>query len=161
MLLGHKLLLTFALPKMFPAISVTGDIRSCCRDCGVIFKQFIFMATTNLQSYELMVIFTPVLAEDDFKAAQKKFSDLIKEQGGAITHQNPWGLRSLAYPIEKKTTGLYWVLEYEAPTEVNAKLEIQLNRDETVMRHMVNKLDKHAVAYNVKKRNKNAELAAS
>lgn len=119
------------------------------------------MATTNLQSYELMVIFTPVLAEDDFKAAQKKFSDLIKEQGGAITHQNPWGLRSLAYPIEKKTTGLYWVLEYEAPTEVNAKLEIQLNRDETVMRHMVNKLDKHAVAYNVKKRNKNAELAAS
>lgn len=108
-----------------------------------------------------MVIFTPVLAEDDFKAAQKKFSDLIKDNGGTIVHQNPWGLRALAYPIEKKTTGLYWVLEYEAPTEVNAKLEIQMNRDENVMRHMVNKLDKHAVAYNTKKRNKNAEVAAS
>lgn len=120
------------------------------------------MATQNLQSYELMVIFTPVLAEDDFKAAQKKFSDLIKEHGGEMTHQNPWGLRSLAYPIEKKTTGLYWVSEFEAPTDLIAKLELQMNRDESVMRHMVNKLDKHAVAYNLRKRNKNtAEVVAS
>lgn len=115
------------------------------------------MATDNLQSYELMLIFTPVLAEDDFKAAQKKFSDLIKEHGGAVTYANPWGLRSLAYPIQKKTTGLYVVLEFDAPTELIAKLELQLNRDENVMRHMVNKLDKHAVAYNLRKRNKNNE----
>jgi small subunit ribosomal protein S6 len=119
------------------------------------------MATNNLQSYELMVIFTPVLAEDDFKAAQKKFSDLIKENGGTLTHQNPWGLRSLAYPIQKKTTGLYWVLEYEAPTALIAKLELQLNRDENVMRHMVNKLDKHAVAYNLRKRNKHTTEAVA
>lgn len=109
-----------------------------------------------------MVIFTPVLAEDEFKAAQKKFSDLIQENGGAVTHSNPWGLRSLAYPIQKKTTGLYVVVEFDAPTETIAKLELQLNRDENVMRHMVNKLDKHAVAYNLKKRNKNsAEVSAS
>ncbi len=120
------------------------------------------MATNNLQSYELMVIFTPVLAEDDFKAAQKKFSDLIKEHGGVVTHANPWGLRSLAYPIQKKTTGLYVVLEFDAPTELISKVELQLNRDENVMRHMVNKLDKHAVAYNLRKRNKNtAEVVAS
>lgn len=120
------------------------------------------MATTNQQSYELMVIFTPVLAEDDYKTAQKKFSDLIKDNGGDITHLNPWGLRSLAYPIEKKTTGLYWVCEFNAPTDLIAKLELQMNRDENVMRHMVNKLDKHAVAYNLKKRNKlNAEVVAS
>lgn len=118
------------------------------------------MATQNLQSYELMVIFTPVLAEDDFKGAQKKFADFIKENGGELVHQNPWGLRSLAYPIEKKTTGLYWVCEFSAPTEMIAKLELQLNRDENVMRHMVNKLDKHAVAYNLKKRNKGAEATA-
>lgn len=117
------------------------------------------MATTN-QSYELMVIFTPVLAEDDFKAAQKKFADIIKDNGGEITHQNAWGLRSLAYPIAKKTTGLYWVLEYNAPTDVNAKLEIQMNRDENIMRHMVTALDKFAVAYNAKKRNKLAETEA-
>jgi small subunit ribosomal protein S6 len=113
------------------------------------------MATQNLQSYELMVIFTPVLAEDDFKAAQKKFADFVVSNEGKITHVNPWGLRGLAYPIEKKTTGMYMVMEFEAPTDVIAKLEVQLNRDETVMRHMVTKLDKHAVAYNLKKRTKN------
>jgi len=111
------------------------------------------MATQN-QSYELMIIFTPVLAEDDFKAAQKKFADLIKENGGSIVHQDAWGLRSLAYPIAKKTTGLYWVMEYSAPTDVNAKLEIQMNRDENIMRHMITHLDMYAAAYNARKRNK-------
>lgn len=109
-----------------------------------------------------MVIFTPVLAEEDFKGAQKKFSDLISENGGAVSYVNPWGLRSLAYPIQKKTTGLYVVLEFDAPTEAIAKLELQLNRDENVMRHMVTRMDKHAVAYNLKKRNKaQSEKSAS
>ncbi|MEI8278669.1 MAG: 30S ribosomal protein S6 [Bacteroidota bacterium] len=119
------------------------------------------MATENLQSYELMVIFTPVLAEEDCKIAQKKFSDFIKENGGNIVHQDVWGLRSLAFPINKKTTGIYWVMEYKASTDVNGKLEIQMNRDENVMRHMITRLDKYAVEYNARRRNKNAELAAS
>jgi small subunit ribosomal protein S6 len=119
------------------------------------------MATNNLQSYELMVIFTPVLAEDDFKAAQKKFADFIKENGGGeIVHQDAQGLRSLAYPIEKKTTGLYWLVEYKATSDLNAKLEIQMNRDENVMRHMITRLDKYAVEYNAKRRNKGTEVEA-
>ena len=81
------------------------------------------MAKQDLQSYELMLIFTPVLSEEDYKGIQKKYADFIKENGGNVTHQNGWGLRSLAYPIQKKTTGLYWVAEYEAPTDLNAKLE--------------------------------------
>ena len=116
------------------------------------------MATENLQDYELMVIFTPVLAEDEYKTAQKKYADFIKENGGKIVHENAWGLRSLAYPIDKKTTGLYWVLEYQADPQSNGTLEIQMNRDESVMRHMITKLDKYAVQYNARKRNKvNAE----
>ncbi|WP_236652703.1 30S ribosomal protein S6 [Chitinophaga vietnamensis] len=102
-------------------------------------------------NYELMVIFTPVLSEDDYKAAQKKFADIIKDNGGQVTHENPWGLRSLAYPIRKKTTGMYLVLEYTAPSDLNEKLKIQLNRDENVLRHMVTALDKYAVAYNNRK----------
>lgn len=119
------------------------------------------MATNNLQSYELMVIFTPVLAEDDFKAAQKKFADFIKENGGGeIVHQDAMGLRSLAYPIDKKTTGLYWLVEYKATSDLNAKLEIQMNRDENVMRHMITRLDKYAVEYNAKRRTKGTEVEA-
>ncbi|CAN5122303.1 30S ribosomal protein S6 [soil metagenome] len=105
-----------------------------------------------MQNYELMVIFTPVLSEEDFKSAQKKFSTLVKDNGGEIVHENPWGLKSLAYPIHKKTTGLYWVMEYKAPSDFNEKLKIQLLRDETVIRHMFTALDKYAVEYNAKKK---------
>ena len=67
-------------------------------------------------------------------------------------YSNPWGLKSLAYPIAKKTTGLYWVMEYKAPSSFNEKLKIQLLRDESQMRHMYTALDKYAVEYNAKKR---------
>ena len=105
-----------------------------------------------MNNYELMVIFTPVLSEEEFKAAQKKFASLVTDNGGEIVHTNPWGLKSLAYPIAKKTTGLYWVMEYKAPSIFNEKLKIQLLRDESVMRHMYTALDKYAVEYNAKKR---------
>jgi small subunit ribosomal protein S6 len=105
-----------------------------------------------MNNYELMVIFTPVLSEDDFKSAQKKFTDLITENGGEIVNSNPWGLKSLAYPIQKKTTAIYWVAEFRALSDFNEKLKIQLLRDEQVLRHMVTKLDKYAVEYNGRKR---------
>jgi small subunit ribosomal protein S6 len=105
-----------------------------------------------MNNYELMVIFTPVLSEEEFKSIQKKYADFITGSGGSITHSNPWGLKSLAYPVQKKTTGIYWVLEYSAPSDLNDKLVIQLNRDEQVMRHMATKLDKYAVEYNARKR---------
>ncbi len=105
-----------------------------------------------MSNYELMVIFTPVLSEEDFKAAQKKYIDFITENGGTLVHSNPWGLKSLAYPIQKKTTGIYWVLEYSAPSSFNEKLQVQILRDEQIMRHMATALDKYAVEYNAKKR---------
>jgi small subunit ribosomal protein S6 len=105
-----------------------------------------------MNNYELMVIFTPVLSDEDYKASQKKFSAFVKENGGKVVHENPWGLKSLAYSIQKKTTGLYWVLEYDAPSDFNEKLKIQLLRDENVLRFMATKLDKYAVEYNAKRK---------
>ena len=105
-----------------------------------------------MNNYELMVIFTPVLSDDEFKAAQRKYTALVTDNGGQIVGENPWGLKSLAYPIQKKTTGLYWVMEYTAPSDFNEKLKIQLLRDESVLRHLLTKLDKYAVEYNNKKR---------
>ena len=105
-----------------------------------------------MNNYELMVIFTPVLSEDDFKSAQRKFTDLITDNGGEIVSTNPWGLKSLAYPIQKKTTAIYWVAEFKGQSDFNEKLKIQLLRDEQVLRHMVTKLDKYAIEYNYKKR---------
>jgi small subunit ribosomal protein S6 len=105
-----------------------------------------------MNNYELMVIFTPVLSDDDFKAEQKKYATLVKDNGGSVVAENPWGLKSLAYPIQKKTTGLYWVIEYITPSDFNEKLKIQLLRDESVLRHLCTKLDKYAVEYNARKR---------
>ncbi|MEO6490060.1 MAG: 30S ribosomal protein S6 [Ferruginibacter sp.] len=105
-----------------------------------------------MSNYELMVIFTPVLSEEEYKSAQKKYEALVTENGGEVMHSKPWGLKSLAYPVAKKTTGLYWVMEYSAPTSFNEKLKIQLLRDESVMRHMFTVLDKYAVEYNTRKR---------
>ena len=105
-----------------------------------------------MNNYELMVIFTPVLSDEEFKAEQKKYATLVKNSSGSVVAENAWGLKSLAYPIAKKTTGLYWVMEYKAPTIFNEKLKTQLLRDESVMRHMYTVLDKYAVEYNTKKR---------
>ena len=105
-----------------------------------------------MNNYELMVIFTPVLSDEEFKTVQKKYSDFVIDNGGSVAHSNPWGLKSLAYPIQKKTTGIYWVLEFSAPSSFNEKLKIQLLRDEQVLRHLTTALDKYAVEYNEKKR---------
>jgi small subunit ribosomal protein S6 len=105
-----------------------------------------------MNNYELMVIFTPVLSEDEFKSEQKKYATLVTSNGGSVVAENAWGLKSLAYPIQKKTTGLYWVLEYSASSDFNEKLKIQLLRDESVLRQLCTKLDKYAVEYNAKKR---------
>jgi len=105
-----------------------------------------------MNNYELMVIFTPVLSDEEFKGEQKRYATLVKDNGGSIVAENAWGLKSLAYPIRKKTTGLYWVLEYAAPSDFNERLTVQLLRDENVLRHLVTKLDKYAVEYNQKKR---------
>src|SRR5580765_8564949 len=111
-----------------------------------------FTKNREMNNYELMVIFTPVLSEEDFKAAQNKYTTFVKENGGKVLHDNPWGLKSLAYPIQKKTTGLYWVMEYSAPSDFNDNLIIQIRRDETVLRFMATKLDKYAVEYNARKK---------
>jgi small subunit ribosomal protein S6 len=116
-------------------------------------NQFLTKKIQVMNNYELMVIFTPVLSEEEFKSSQKKYQDLIAELGGSTVHSNPWGLKSLAYPIQKKTTGIYWVLEYTLPAEGIEKMKIQLLRDEQVMRHMMTRLDKNAVEYNYTKRN--------
>ncbi len=113
-----------------------------------------------MKDYELMVIFTPVLSQDEYKAEAKKFSQMITENGGSIVAENFWGLKQLAYPIQKKTTALYYVLEFKSETEFIEKMTVQINRTESIMRYMFTTLDKHAVEYNAKKRNAPAKAEA-
>ena len=105
-----------------------------------------------MQQYETVIILTPLLSEEAVKEVLAKFSKLLTDNGAEIVQEDNWGLRKLAYPIEKKTTGFYHLTEYRAPGEFINKFEIELRRDERVMRFLTISLDKHALAYNEKKR---------
>ena len=113
-----------------------------------------------MNQYETVFIVTPVLSEDQMKEAVKKYEDYLANAGAEIVHEENWGMRKLAYPIQKKSTGFYQLIEFKAEGDVIANVETELKRDERILRFLTVKLDKHAIAYNEKKRNKKAEAAA-
>ncbi|MCB0780488.1 MAG: 30S ribosomal protein S6 [Flavobacteriales bacterium] len=104
--------------------------------------------------YETVFILTPVLSEDQTKEAVKKFKDLIKAGSGKIHHEESWGMRKLAYPIQKKSTGFYHLFEFESEPTLVAKLETEFLRDERVLRFLTVKMDKHHLAFAERRRNK-------
>lgn len=110
-----------------------------------------------MKHYETVFILTPVLSEDQVKEAVSKYVALIKEKGGKVTSQENWGLKKLAYPIQKKSTGFYHLLEFTSENgNIVADTEVALKRDERVMRFLTVRLDKHAQVWaeTRKKRNK-------
>ena len=111
-----------------------------------------------IKQYETVFIATPVLSEAQMKEAVAKYVDYITAKGGEIVYQEDWGLRQLAYPIQKKTTGFYYLIEFKADTQLIDRLETQYRRDERIMRFLTFAMDKHAVAYAEKSRaNKQAK----
>jgi small subunit ribosomal protein S6 len=107
-----------------------------------------------LKRYETVFILTPVLSDEQTKETVNKFKTLLTDNGAKIIYEEHWGLRKLAYPIQKKTTGFYHLIEFEAEGKVIDVLEVNYRRDERVLRYLTVALDKHAIAYNEKKRNK-------
>jgi len=82
----------------------------------------------------------------------------MKANGVEIVYEEDWGLKQLAYPIQKKTTGFYYLIEFKADTQFIEKLETQYRRDERIIRFLTFAMDKHAVAYAQKRRaNKQAK----
>ena len=105
-----------------------------------------------LKDYETVFIATPVLSDSQIKEAVKKFRDFIIANGGEVVHEEDWGLRKLAYPIQKKTTGFYHLIQFKAEPTIVEKLEIQYRRDERIIRYLTFSLDKYAVEYAEKRR---------
>ena len=105
-----------------------------------------------MQQYEIVIVLTPLLSVEIAKEAIAKYSKFIADNGAEIVQEDNWGLRKLAYPIQKKTTGYYHLTEFKAPGDLINKLEIELRRDERVLRFLTIALDKNAIAYNDKKR---------
>lgn len=107
-----------------------------------------------MNSYETVFILTPVLSEDQAKEAVKKYESDLAAMGGKLTHSESWGLKKLAYPIQKKSTGFYFLLQFDGEGSVIADLELAMKRDERILRFLTVKMDTHHIAYAEKRRKK-------
>jgi len=103
--------------------------------------------------YETVFITTPVLSDEQIKETVSKFKKLLTDNNCEIVNDEDWGLRKLAYPIQKKSTGFYHLCEFKAEPEFIEKMEVQYRRDERIIRFLTIKMDKYAVAYSEKRRN--------
>ncbi|NBG66002.1 30S ribosomal protein S6 [Acidiluteibacter ferrifornacis] len=109
--------------------------------------------------YEAVFIMTPVLSLEQTKETADKFKAIITENGGAIVNDENWGLKKLAYPIQKKSTGFYQMYQFESSNgELIEKIETAFRRDERIMRFLTIKLDKYGVEYAARRIEKNKAL---
>ena len=120
--------------------------------------------TTNLiinfmNHYETVFILTPVLSDAQMKEAVEKFTKVLADNGATIVNEENWGLRKLAYPIQKKSTGFYTLVEFDAEPNVIKKLEVAFRRDERILRFLTFRLDKYAAEYAAKRRSLKASKA--
>ena len=106
----------------------------------------------SMNHYETVFILTPVLSDVQMKEAVEKFKAILVAEGAEIVNEENWGLRKLAYPIQKKSTGFYQLLEFNADPSVIAKLEMNFRRDERIIRFLTFRMDKYAAEYAAKRR---------
>ena len=105
-----------------------------------------------MNNYETVFILNPVLSDEQAKDTVDKFVKVLTKAKAEIINTENWGLKKLAYPINKKSTGFYNLIEFAADAQTVASLETEYRRDESVMRFLTTVLDKHAVVYNERRR---------
>jgi small subunit ribosomal protein S6 len=106
----------------------------------------------NKRHYESVFIITPLLTDEQMKEVVEKFRKVLKDNGAEIVHDENWGLKKLAYPIKKKSTGFYQLFEFKASPDFVAQWETEFKRDERIMRYLTVQLDKYGIAFNEKRR---------
>ena len=114
-----------------------------------------------IKQYETVFIATPVLSDTQMKEAVAKYVNLIKDNGGEIVYEEDWGLKQLAYPIQHKTSGFYYLIEFKADPQFVTTLETQYHRDERIIRFLTVALDKNSIAYAEHRRQMRAGKAAA
>ncbi|MFZ2897171.1 MAG: 30S ribosomal protein S6 [Saprospiraceae bacterium] len=107
-----------------------------------------------MNHYEVTFIVDPVLSGDEIKATAQTYVDHLTTEGCTIVHVDEMGLRPLAFPINRRSSGVYYCVEFSNENGAFlGNLELSLRRDERIMRFLTVKLDKYGVKYNEDKRN--------
>ena len=114
-----------------------------------------------IKQYETVFIATPVLSDTQMKEAVAKYTKLITDNGGEVVYEEDWGLKQLAYPIQHKTSGFYYLIEFKADPQFVNVLETQYHRDERIIRFLPVALDKNSIAYAEHRRQMRAGKAAA
>ncbi len=109
-----------------------------------------------MNQYETVFILTPVLSDEQMKEAVAKFKTLLTDNGAEILNEEAWGMKKLAYKIQKKNSGFYCLFQFKGEPTLVEKLETGYRRDEKVIRFITVKLDKYAVQYAEKRKQKYA-----
>ena len=89
-----------------------------------------------MTNYEVMFIINPALEEEKKEATVEKVKEIIAADG-EVSKVDIWGMRKLAYPIQKKNEGYYVVIEFAASTELPKELDRRLRISDDVMRHII------------------------
>ena len=87
-----------------------------------------------MRAYALMVILNPEVEDRAVEPSLSKFLEIVTNAGGTIDNLDIWGRRRLAYEIQKKSEGIYAVVNFTASPETAAELDRVLNLNESVMR---------------------------
>jgi small subunit ribosomal protein S6 len=87
-----------------------------------------------MRQYEMMIILDPSLEERTVQPSLDQFLRVVTSAGGTVDKIDVWGRRRLAYEIDKKSEGIYTVIELKAEPETVKELDRQLNLNEAVMR---------------------------
>ncbi len=106
-----------------------------------------------MRNYEVTFIVDPVLSGDEIKSAAQTYVDMLQQENCKIVHVDEMGLRPLAYPINRRNSGVYYCIEFEVENgEIIGKIELAMQRDERIIRFLTARLDKYGVKYNADKR---------
>ena len=105
-----------------------------------------------MNQYETVFILNPVLSDEQIRETVDKFTGYLESRGADIINKENWGLKKLAYPIQKKKSGFYNFIEFTAPGEVIDQYEVELRRDERIMRFLTVKNDRYAIEWAEKRR---------
>ena len=107
-----------------------------------------------MNNYETVLILNPVLSDEQVRESMKRFTTLLKSFKAEIILEDLWGLKKMKYSIQNRKTGFYVLFQFKVNPDTISKLEVELKRDERIMRFLTVKLDKHALAFSEKRKAK-------
>ena len=105
-----------------------------------------------MNHYETVFILNPVLSDTQIKETVQKFEDYLVSKGAEMISKENWGLKKLAYPIQKKKSGFYHLFDFKIAGAQISSFELEFRRDDSVMRYLTVKLDKDAEAWSEKRK---------